>query len=112
MDFAGPPGAGEHMKQPDYRLPSLWVCLITSVCASASMQDIQELETRIRDGFAACSERRYQDARQHLEPILQSSVLRAGDPRRVLATEVLAISDQALGDTATATRLHLSVLSD
>jgi tetratricopeptide (TPR) repeat protein len=88
------------------------MCLLTSVYASASMQDVQELEARIRDGFAACGEKRYQDARHLLEPIVQSGVLPATDPRRVLATEVLAISDQALGDTATAMRLHLTVLSD
>jgi tetratricopeptide (TPR) repeat protein len=100
------------MMHSEYQLPKLLVCLLVSACASASVQEVQELEARIHDGFAACSEGRHQVARQLLEPVLQSSVLPAGDPRRVLAAEVLAISDQALGDTATATRLHLSVLSD
>jgi tetratricopeptide (TPR) repeat protein len=99
------------MMSSDYRLPKLFVCLLASVCASASVQEAQDLEARIREGIDACAAGRHQVARQVLEPLLQSGVLPPGDLRRLLVADVLAISDRALGDTASATSLHLSVLS-
>jgi len=64
-----------------------------------------------KKAFAACVEGRYQEARVTLEAALKASNLSAGDPRRVSATEVLAIAYSRLGETAAAANLHLAVLS-